>query len=99
MNKKTNLDIILNLEPGEEYVVYFPNDFVLEYKKQINGEVESFTPKYLEVYFWDEEDHWGKDYYFYDGNSSNWVCKLYYLTPESRLKFYNYITEPHQIKK
>ena len=86
----THIDKIYELEPGENYTVLFPENFTLKYVRS-NNEIEEFNLSYLKVYFWDEDDHWGTQYYLYKEGDSNWVCKPRSLTEESASKLYKFL--------
>ena len=85
--------------PGDSITVNFPEGFTLQYYKYENGEMKlkEFTCVKLNVYHWDDDDHWCVDYYYYEPKETyngvlyNWTCKDRHLTPESRLKVSEYL--------
>lgn len=104
-------DQIRNIFRGDTLTIFFPEGFELSYiRRPFNKPEEkiSFICEYLDVYYWDEEDHRCKDLYFYEANPNNnpfhgWTCKKHSLTPESLKKLdgylsNNYITDARKNK-
>ena len=102
---ETLKDRVDNIYPGDNIVISFPENFELEYYIHdfITGknDVRKFICTELNVYHWDENDHYGVDYYFYEPEESyksyrkggiyNWTCKIYDLTKESKAKVEEYL--------
>lgn len=94
---------IANMCPGDSINVNFPDDFTIEYEKTqlVDGKwvkvIEKSSCTRMNVYYWDEDDHCCKDYYFYNGNNSNlvkpitWFCKGRSVTKESWEKINAYL--------
>ena len=108
---KTLKDQIRNVFPGESLDIFFPEGFELSYVRRHYDrpdETLTFICERLDVYYWDDDDHRCKDLYFYEANTTNnpfhnWTCKEYSLTPESRRKLdeylsNNYITDARKNK-
>lgn len=85
------LTAIREMRPDDSIDVNFPKGFMLTYRKGFNDELTEFECSRLSVYFWDEDDHWGKSYYYYSPNKSSWTCKEYALTKESEEKVKQYL--------
>lgn len=96
--KNTSLfEQIANMHPGDSINVYFPNNFTIDYTKTVltDGKwretiVKSSCTR-MNVYYWDEDDHRCKDYYFYNGDDDNWICKGRSVTNESWGKIKAYL--------
>lgn len=96
-NKTSILEQIANMYPGDSINVKFPEGFNIEYEtdKLVDGKwvkvVEESPCVRMNVYYWDEDDHCCKDYYFYNGEDRNWFCKARSVTKESWAKINVYL--------
>jgi hypothetical protein len=92
----TYLHVISDMYPGDSVIVNFPEGFELEYTKWTpDGDViVKFNCAKLNVWYWDEDDHCCKDYYYYPvGDCVNsWTCKQRSLTEESKKKVWVYLS-------
>lgn len=93
-----NLDFLFSgVTAGEYRQIKFPNDFTLSYKNY-KGEICDFMCTYMIIWHWDEDDHTGRDYYFFEGSPMNWRSKLHSLTEESKAKVIDYVTSNNLIE-
>lgn len=88
---------IANMCPGDSIDVKFTEGFTIEYEKTqfIDGKwvkvIEESPCTRMNAYYWDEDDHCCKDYYFYNGEDGNWFCKGRSVTKESWEKINVYL--------
>ena len=83
--------------PGDSINVFFPQGFKVAYTKtefRADGSLGKVV-RYEELarmnaYYWDDDDHRTKDYYFYDAQG-NRFAKQYDLTDESLKKVWEFI--------
>jgi hypothetical protein len=98
MKTMTFAEAIDFLTPDNEVDVEFPEGFILEASEYNwrTGETEKvkFECCRLNVYFWPEEDHWGRVYYYYTPGRDQWFTK--YISSESEKKVKEYL-ETHEI--
>jgi hypothetical protein len=90
---RTYQSIIYDMYLGDALTIYLPEDFVLEYERGF-GEFlkkDKFECNMIKLWYWDEDDHQGLDYYFHTPGENQWVCKLGDLTPESYKKLKDYL--------
>lgn len=86
---------IADMRPGDSINVTFPEGFTIEYEKTklVDDKwvkaIEKSPCTRMNVYYWDEDDHCCKDYYFYNGTDGNWFCKGRSVTKESWEKIYS----------
>ena len=96
-NKTSILEQIADMYPGDSINVKFPEGFIIEYEtdKLVDGKwvkvIEKSLCVRMNVYYWDEDDHCCKDYYFYNGEDRNWFCKARSVTKESWAKINAYL--------
>ena len=96
-NKTSILEQIANMYPGDSINVKFPEGFNIEYEtdKLVDGKwvkvIEKSLCVRMNVYYWDEDDHCCKDYYFYNGIDCSWFCKARSVTKESWEKINAYL--------
>lgn len=88
---------IAQMRPGDSIDVFFPQGFNVVYtrrERQSDGawsDVEhSEELVRMNAYYWDDDDHRTKDYYFYDAQG-NRFAKMFDLTSDSREKVWNFI--------
>lgn len=95
--KKHILDQIADMRPGDSIDITFPEGFTVDYTstKLVDGkfqEVVKTSPlKRMNVWYWDEDDHCCKDYYFYNGTNGSWFAKARHITKESWEKINAYL--------
>ena len=94
-NKTPIYEQIANMRPGDSINVKFPEGFELEYTRWTPGgeKLIKFNCSELKVWYWDEDDHRCKDYYYYPSGDgvNNWACKQRSLTEESQKKVWEYL--------
>jgi hypothetical protein len=98
-NGKTWQDAIDRIRPGDNIVITFPEGFELERYDFEEGKkvLKKFDCTKLNVYHWDEDDHWCVDFYFYEpketfkGSIYNWTCKMHDLSDGSKEKVKEYL--------
>lgn len=81
---------IAQMRPGDSIDVTFPIGFEVSYKRRRDGEITTTELARMNAYYWDDDDHRTKDYYFYD-EEGNRFAKQYDLTDESREKVWEFI--------
>jgi hypothetical protein len=93
---------IVGMRPDDSWDFVFDTPIELEFKSFWQEEPTKFECVSIRGWYWDEDDHRTDDFYFHDANSSNWVCKEYSLTKESRQKVmeivYNKLIETGEIE-
>ena len=88
---------IVDMRPGDSINVKFTEGFTIEYEtdKLVDGKwvkvIEKSPCVRMNVYYWDEDDHCCKDYYFYNGIDCSWFCKARSVTKESWEKINAYL--------
>lgn len=80
---------IIDMNP-HDLTIYLPENFFLEHERYGNEKIK-FECNSIDIWYWDEDDHRGLDYYFNTPGKKQWVCKLYDLTPESFEKVKDYL--------
>ena len=98
---KTLFEQINDMRRGDSLDVVFPEGFEISYKLYTDNEPKTFICVSMNAYYWDEDDHRCLDKYFYgvkkeDDPFYNWTCKEHALTPESRKKLYNYLSNNYK---
>ena len=90
---KTYSQAIANMYPGDGISVNFPEGFELEYTRWTpeGDKIIKFNCSELKVWYWDEDDHRCKDYYYHEAGNDSWTCKEYSLTKESKEKVWAYL--------
>lgn len=88
---------IERMQPGDSINVFFPQGFNVVYTTtefradgSLGKVVRSEELARMNAYYWDEDDHCTKDYYFYDAQG-NRFAKMFDLTSDSREKVWNFI--------
>ena len=96
-NKTPIYEQIADMRPGDSINVKFPEGFTIEYEKTqlVDGKwikvIEKSPCTRMNVWYWDEDDHCCKDYYFYNGTDHSWFCKGRSVTKESWEKINAYL--------
>lgn len=96
-NKTPIYEQIADMRPGDSINVKFPEGFTIEYEKTklVDDKwvkvIETSPCTRMNVYYWDDDDHCCKDYYFYNGENTGWFCKGRSLTKESWEKIYSHL--------
>lgn len=88
---------IAQMRPGDSIDVFFPQGFKVVYTKtefradgSLGKVVRSEELVRMNAYYWDDDDHRTKDYYFYDAQGQRFA-KMFDLTSDSREKVWNFI--------
>lgn len=90
---------ILNIEPGDMRNIFFPKDFTIDYQRFGSEPKFNVPVRRMRVYYWDEDDHFGVDYYFYNDDSNGWFAKFYDLTKESKEKVRRFVQRMYKNKR
>ena len=96
-NKTPIYEQIADMGPGDSINVKFPEGFTIGYEKTqlVDGKwvkaIEKSPCVRMNVWYWDEDDHCCKDYYFYNGTDHSWFCKGRSVTKESWEKINAYL--------
>lgn len=97
MKNVSLFDQISNMRPGDSIDVRFPEGFTVDYIKtrwvddKYVDVIETSPCTRMNAWYWDEDDHCCKDYYFYNGDDGNWFCKGRSITKESWVKINTYL--------
>lgn len=96
------LNKIVGMTPSDSWDFVFDTPIELEYSNFWDEKPIKFECVSVHGWYWDDDDHCTDDFYFHDAVSSNWVCKEYSLTKESRKKvmeiIYNKLIEMGEIE-
>lgn len=97
-----DLNDIIGMTPSDSWDFVFDTPIDLEYSNFWDEKPIKFECVSVHGWYWDDDDHCTDDFYFHDAGSSNWICKEYSLTKESRRKvmeiIYNKLIETGEIE-